>query len=89
GVRVPAVVREGAKAARNINAGQMVEAAHIDDGRPGNGVAVKVAIRSGALQVTQFGRAVACGAGKTCAVLPSGKHVEGVMDNDTLVVEIP
>jgi flagella basal body P-ring formation protein FlgA len=88
GIRVPAIVREGAKAARTINAGQMIEAAHVEDGRPGTGTTVKVAIRSGSLQVTQFGRAVACGAGKTCAVLPSGKHVEGVIENDTLVVEM-
>ncbi|HEY0706264.1 MAG TPA: hypothetical protein VGG33_05670, partial [Polyangia bacterium] len=89
GSRVPAVVREGAKAARTINAGQMVEAAHIEDGRPSTGSSIKVAIRSGSLMVTQFGRAVACGGGRTCAVLPSGKHVEGTIENDTLVVEIP
>lgn len=89
GARVPAVVTEGAKAARPLHAGQMVEAVHLDDGRPSSGAAIKVAIRSGALSVTQFGRAVPCGAGRTCAVLPSGKHVEGTMNKDTLVVEIP
>jgi hypothetical protein len=39
--------------------------------------------------VTQFGRSVACGAGRSCAVLPSGKHVEGTIENDTLMVQIP
>jgi hypothetical protein len=53
------------------------------------GEAVKVLVQSGALAVETSGRLVNCGRDRTCAVLASGKHVEGRLADGRLVVEIP
>jgi flagella basal body P-ring formation protein FlgA len=89
--RVPARFEElgTAKAARPLAAGQLLEAAHVEVLGPVAGSPIRVVVRAGALAITQTGRVVPCGRGRTCAVLPSGKHVEGSMANDTLVVELP
>jgi len=51
--------------------------------------AVKVLVRNGALAIETVGRLVACGAGRACAVLASGKHVEGQLADGRLIVEVP
>lgn len=85
--RAPAQVGAGAKAGRHLGAGQLVEATHLDAGAPGTGESIKVVVQAGALSVSQNGRAVPCGRGRVCAVLPSGKHVEGRLEAGVLVVE--
>ena len=85
--RAPAQVGAGAKAGRHLGAGQLIEATHLDAGAPGTGESIKVVVQAGALSVSQNGRAVPCGRGRVCAVLPSGKHVEGRLEAGVLVVE--
>jgi hypothetical protein len=53
------------------------------------GGAVRVVVRSGLVVLEQTGRFVPCGAGRACAVLPSGKHVEGRLEDGRVVVEVP
>jgi hypothetical protein len=84
--RTPAPVAPGSKAARALSNGQLVEANHVEAAGPKPGSPIKVMVRAGSLAVTQYGRAISCGHGRICAVLPSGKHVEGELDGDVLQV---
>jgi hypothetical protein len=56
---------------------------------PRAGTPVKIVVRVGALSVEQLGRIVPCTRDAICAVLPSGKHVEGRLEDGRLVVELP
>ena len=56
---------------------------------PAPGALVAVRIRSGALTVEQSGRAVPCARGLACALLPSGRRVEGRLTDGRLLVELP
>jgi hypothetical protein len=51
------------------------------------GSRVRILVQVGSLMVEEVGRLVPCSRGLVCAVVPSGKHVEGRLDNGTLVVE--
>ena len=84
--RIPAPVGPGSRAARMLNNGQLVEANHVETAGPKAGAPIKVMVRAGSLAVSQIGRAISCGHGHVCAVLPSGKHVEGELDGDVLQV---
>ncbi|MES1172622.1 MAG: hypothetical protein ABUL77_05255 [Bacteroidota bacterium] len=86
---VPAVMTAGAVADRALGAGQVIEADVVRAPGPRPGEPVKVLIVAGALVVEQIGRAVSCGRGATCAVLPSGKHVEGTLVDGRLLVRTP
>jgi hypothetical protein len=86
---VPAVLTEASLADRSVGAGQMVEATAVRTPGPRPGQAVKVLISSGSLLVEQTGRVVSCGRDVTCAVLPSGKHVEGTLVDGKLAVRLP
>ena len=46
-----------------------------------------VVLRSGALTVEQRGQSVACRHGHACALLPSGKRVEGVWHEGRIELE--
>lgn len=70
------VVPEGARAARDLPAGAALEEPDVRVGPP-PGTAVAVLLRSGALAIEQRGTAVACRHGRACALLPSGRRVEG------------
>lgn len=85
----PAPSRAGGVAARTLMAGQALDVNAVRAERPASGGAVRVRVRAGALTVEQMGRLISCGTGRACAVLPSGKHVEGVLEEDTLVVVAP
>jgi hypothetical protein len=87
--RAPARVAAGARATRRLARGQMVEASHVVAPGAALGAAVKVVVRVGSLEVGQSGRIVGCAGGRTCAVLPSGKHVTGDLIDGALVVEGP
>jgi flagella basal body P-ring formation protein FlgA len=83
-----ATLPPGATASRALAAGTVLEPQHVRVGpRPGEPVAVVV--RVGAIEAEQPGRAVACARGRACALLPSGRRVEGVLDGGRLVVESP
>ena len=88
GGRSPVMVTASSKASRAINIGQLVEAAHVEVTGPSVGSPIKVLVRTGSLVIEQTGRAVSCGRGRVCAILPSGKHVEGTLEGDVLVLEV-
>jgi len=78
----------GAIAARPIAAGSTIEAGQIRVGpRPGGPVAVRLQV--GEVVVEQTGRALPCPRGRGCALLPSGRRVEGVLDGARILVELP
>jgi len=86
---VPASVGAGAIADRSLGAGQMLEADAVKVPGLRAGETVRVVLVSGGLAVEQIGRAVPCGRNHNCAVLPSGKHVDGALVEGRLMVQIP
>lgn len=79
---------EGAAAARALQAGVPLDEALLRLGaRPGETVAVLW--RTGALSVEQQARAIACRRGRACALLPSGRRVEGVWHDGRIVLGSP
>ncbi len=86
---VPAVLTDTSTAARAVGVGQIIEAGTVSADVPRAGQPIKVLIVSGALVVEQIGRAVPCGRGSACAILPSGKHVEGTFADGRLTVQLP
>jgi flagella basal body P-ring formation protein FlgA len=85
----PAQVGPTTVAARAIAAGQPIESSEVTEPTLRSGDAVKVVIVSGALVIEQMGRAVPCMRGRGCAVLSTGKHVEGDLIDGRLVVQSP
>jgi len=87
--RQPAPTVEGAVAERSVGPGQMIEAemARAPGLHPGE--PVKVVLVAGALSVEQMGRAVPCARNHNCAVLPTGRHVDGTLVDGRLLVEMP
>jgi hypothetical protein len=77
----------GARAARALAAGEALEEGSLRTSDPDAPVAIE--IRSGALRIQTAGRRVPCARGRACAVLASGKRVEGVAQGDRLIVELP
>lgn len=86
---IPATVTPASIAERALGAGQMIEAEAVRAPGPRAGESVKVVIVSGSLAIEQVGRVVPCGRGHVCAVLPSGKHIEGTLVDGRLKVELP
>ena len=86
---VPAIVVADATADRSLGAGQMLEADAVRAPGLRSGESVKVVLVSGGLAVEQIGRAVPCARNHNCAILPSGKHVDGALVEGRLMVQIP
>jgi flagella basal body P-ring formation protein FlgA len=82
-------VAEGLVAARALPAGTILEAPLVQDPAWRPGASVRVVLQSGALAVVQVGRIVPCVPGRGCAVLPSGRRVEGRRANGELHLEMP
>jgi hypothetical protein len=79
---------EGAVARRALPAGAALEGPEVRAGpRPGQPVAVLV--RAGAVVVEQAGRAVPCRRDRACALLPTGRRVEGAWHDGRIEVEVP
>ncbi|HVR61599.1 MAG TPA: SAF domain-containing protein [Polyangia bacterium] len=80
----------GAVAAHALPAGAVVEAdaATVATARPGEPVKVVLMTTNG-LAIEQSGHAVPCVRGRSCAVLPSGKHVEGDLIDGRILVTLP
>jgi hypothetical protein len=79
---------EGATAARSLPAGVALDETHFRVGpRPGEPVAVT--LRAGDLVVEQQGQAFACRRGRACALLPSGRRVEGTWHDGRIELESP
>jgi hypothetical protein len=85
----PAQITPGSVAARAINSGQVLEANQVSAPTARLGETLTVLVVSGALTIEQSGRAVPCERGRTCAILPSGKRVQGDLVDGRLVVESP
>jgi len=88
GRRPLAEVPPGATATRRLAAGALLDEAAVRLG-PRPGEPLPVLLRVGALTVEQPGRAVPCPRGRACALLPSGRRVEGRLADGRLLVEIP
>jgi hypothetical protein len=86
---VPWLPAAGARAKRDLPRGAIIEPPHVAGVTLTAGATVKVVVTTGALAVETQGRAVGCGPGRACAVLPSGRHVEGRLENGCLFVEVP
>ncbi len=84
----PTSLPEGATAARRLPAGAVLDEASWRLG-PRPGTALAVLLRAGALTIEQEGRAAPCARGRACAVLPSGRRVEGRLADGRLLVELP
>ncbi len=79
---------EGAVADRALAAGAPLDETLFRTGaRPGQAVAV--VLRVGALVVEQRGQAVACRRGRACALLPTGRRVEGAWHDGRIEMETP
>jgi hypothetical protein len=87
--RAPVALPPGSVAARPLARGQTVMPEHVKRTGGNSGETVKVLVQAGALVVETSGRIVSCGRDKTCAVLASGKHVEGRIIEGRLLVEVP
>jgi len=78
----------GAVAAHAIAAGAAIGPDAVRAGpRPGDPVAVELRIGDIAVRVT--GRALPCARDRACALLPSGRRVEGRLLGDRIAVEAP
>jgi hypothetical protein len=86
--RAPVTLSSESVASRPLPRGQAVMPNDVKRTGGNAGDTVKVMVQSGSLVVETTGRIVGCGRDKTCAVLASGKHVEGRLQNGSLVVEI-
>lgn len=84
-----AVTAAGAVADRSLGAGQLIEADCVRAPGLRAGETVKILIVSGALTIEQIGHALPCTRGRSCAVLPSGKRVEGTLVDGRLMVQMP
>lgn len=80
---------EGATAARDLPSGTVLAPEHVAGATLAAGETVKVIVLNGGLVVETQGRALGCGGGKTCAILSSGRHVEGRLQDGKLLVELP
>jgi flagella basal body P-ring formation protein FlgA len=87
--RAPAVLSTGSVAARSLVAGAVVEADAVTVATARLGEQIKVVVMMGGLAVEQSGRATPCVRGRSCAVLPSGRRVEGDFIDGRLLVTLP
>jgi flagella basal body P-ring formation protein FlgA len=88
--RMPFVPSTGAVAVRSLSAGTTLSPADVSLSAVVAGDPVKIIVAAGAVAIETQGRRVACARSRACAVLSSGKHLEGRMDDDgRLIVEVP
>jgi len=86
---LPADIGPGAVADRWLAAGRIVDSDLVRAAGPATGQTVKVVIQAGALVIEESGRVVPCVRGRACAVLPSGRRLEGDMNDGRLMVSLP
>jgi hypothetical protein len=86
---VPALLTAASTADRSVGMGQMIEADVVATPGLRAGEPVRILIISGALAIEQIGHAVPCTRGHNCAVLPSGKRIEGTLVDGRLLVQLP
>lgn len=86
---LPAVIADGAVAERALGPGLMIEADVVRAPGLRAGASVTVVIQAGTLVVEETGHVVACPRNHNCAVLPSGKYVDGTLVDGRLMVQVP
>jgi flagella basal body P-ring formation protein FlgA len=88
--RMPFIPPAGAVAVRSLPSGTVLDARDVSKSSVVAGDPVKILVASGTVAIETQGRRVPCSPSRACAVLPSGKHVEGRMDESgRLIVEVP
>jgi len=88
--RLPYIVPADAVASRSLAMGSAIDASDVSRTSVILGDAVKVVFVSGAVAIEAQGRRSNCLRGRDCAILSSGKHVEGRFDESgRLIVEVP
>ncbi len=83
-----ASLAEGAVAARALAAGTVLDEGAVRVGPP-PGDPVWVVLRTGTLTLERAGQAVPCRRGRACALLPSGRRVEGAWHGGRIELETP
>jgi hypothetical protein len=87
--RMPFVPPAGAVALRSLPAGTPLYPGDVSKSSVVAGDPVKIIVAAGAVAIETQGRRVPCARSRACAVLPTGKHVEGHMDDSgRLIVEV-
>ena len=87
--RMPFVPPAGAVAVRNLPAGTALDPRDVSNSSVVAGDPVKIIVAAGAVAIATQGRRIPCSPSRACAVLASGKHVEGRMDDSgRLIVEV-
>ncbi|HTN54122.1 MAG TPA: hypothetical protein VML50_17065 [Anaeromyxobacter sp.] len=75
-------------AARPLRAGHPLEPSDVREG-PAPGAPVAVVVRAGEVELTAEGVVAPCERGRACAVLPSGRRVQGRYAAGRILVEAP
>ena len=78
-----------AVAAWSIPAGTPITAGRIRAAGPRPGARIPVVVTHRGFTVETSGTLIACGGGRDCALLPSGKRLAGALRDGKLVVEAP
>lgn len=78
----------GAIAAQPLPPGTVLETRHVAATGPKAGDKITMVLKSGAITLVQEGRLAPCISGRSCAVLPTGRRVEGQLVDGRLVVEV-
>jgi hypothetical protein len=88
--RRPFIPAPGAVAVRSLPQGTILNPSDVSMSAVVAGDPIKIIVAAGTLAVETQGRRVSCAGSRACAVLPSGKHVEGHMDDaGHLIMEVP
>lgn len=85
----PAELSGGEIAAQALAAGRLLEAGLVRRPGPTPGARVSVVLQWGGLKIQEAGSLVSCPGDLSCARLPSGKQVQGVLNGSQLLVESP
>jgi hypothetical protein len=78
---------EGATAARQLQAGALLEPSLLSDPGWTQGGPVRVVLRGNGITLVEQGRIAPCVVGRACAVLRSGRKVEGRREGSELILE--
>lgn len=88
--QVPFIVDGDAVASRTLPIGSVIQPSDVSRTRVTLGDQVKVVLIAGLVSIETQGRRSGCVRGRDCAILPSGRHVEGYLDDvGRLIVEVP
>lgn len=84
-----ALLPDDAVASRTLGPGVLVDRSQVKTPGPALGAPITVLARAGSVTLEQSGRVAPCALNRACALLPSGRRVEGHLEAGQLVVENP